>query len=218
MDNSLDPRCALSIISWNCGGLTTQLDGVRSLLMRHSPAVLLLQEACNASGVYSILKAECATLGYSVTADPSNHLVAIFRHGLSIAPLRAAVGDSPFRIQRLALLVSGRRFVIRHVHGPSQKGAERTNFMTHMEAEEVAGALVIDAGDFNHVPLASTWMHKFFPGVPTFRRSMHDDTFGTELDGFRLSSQLCAGAALNGIPPYAEGSAQACHDLSQLLH
>ena len=97
-------------------------------------------------------------MGYTIATDPDNQLVAIFRHGLSIAPLRAKPGDEPFRIQRLALLISGRRFTIRHVHGPSHGGADRHNFVNHLEMDEPS-SLTIDAGDFNHVPPASCDYH-----------------------------------------------------------
>ena len=101
-------------MSWNCGGLTTQLPTVRKLLLEHRPALLLLQEARDTScGTYSALRAEVSGLGYTVTANASLQLVAIHRHGLCIAPVKAHCCDDGFRIQRLVLVAAGRRFNIR---------------------------------------------------------------------------------------------------------
>ena len=76
----LDPRRHLCILSWNCGGLTTQLAGVRRILLLKQPSVLLLQEAGSARGVYAALRAQCASMGYTIATDPDNQLVAIYRH------------------------------------------------------------------------------------------------------------------------------------------
>ena len=196
----MDPRHHLRIVTWNCGGLTTQMKSIRMLLLQHSPALLLLQVARSAAGSYSVLRAECKTLGYSVSINSTNNLVAICRHGLSIASLRPSEGDKLFRIQRLALLVAGKRFLIRHVHGPHFSGQERKDFVTHLNHKK-EGAFCVDAGDFNHVPSATSDMSCFFPPVHTFRANGADEKFISTLDGFRVSHGTANNAALRCLEP-----------------
>ena len=198
----MDPRRQLRIISWNCGGLTTQMDSIRRLLSQHSPAILLLQEARNAVGSYSALRAECGILGYSITVNADKQLVAIFRHGLCVAPM-ARKDDVPFRIQRLAIMVSGQRFTLRHVHGPHYKGQDRTDFVSYLAASDDGAQTIIDAGDFNHIPKACSLVDCCFPSSHTFRKNSIDNDFTSTLDGFRLSPGLVpvsSWGCLDGVP------------------
>ena len=108
----MDPRRGLHIVTWNCGGLTTQMHAVRTLLLSNAPSILFLQEARSTSiGSYSALRAECGLLGYFVLSLADKQLVAVVRRGLSVALLSLDHWDDLFRIQRLAVLIGGKRLV-----------------------------------------------------------------------------------------------------------
>ena len=143
-----DPRKSIRLISWNCGGLTSQFKSILALLARFGPHVLLLQEAHHRGGNYAALEAECRDLGYTMASDAPSGMVTIWKRGLCIVPVKKSAVDEGFRIQRLAMHISGRRYVLRHVHGPHAPGIDRTHFFANLDADP-CGSLVLDGGDFN---------------------------------------------------------------------
>ena len=107
-------------------------------------------------------------LGYSVHALPRHGLVTLAKHGVNVAPIANATIDDGFRVQRLALQITGDRVSFRHRHGHSSSAACRSKFNADVAAEP-AGDLFIDVGDFNEHPSQPLGAHVAFPNDKTLR-------------------------------------------------
>ena len=104
----VDPKNSLSCVTWNCGGMTSNMKAILEMIVKHCPRIVLLQEARNRSGNHSALTAECRSLGYAVSPHRSDGLEGIWKHGLNVAPIRLKSDpkqSDEFEVQRLALLV-----------------------------------------------------------------------------------------------------------------
>ena len=84
----VDPKYSLLCVTWNCGGMTSNVKAILEMIVKHCPHIVSLQETRNRSGNHSALTAECKSMVYAVSPYRSDGLVCMWKRGLNGAPIR----------------------------------------------------------------------------------------------------------------------------------
>ena len=184
----VDPKNSLLCVTWNCGGMTSNMKANLEMIVKHCPLIVLLQEARNKSGNHSALTAECGSLGYAVSPHRSDGFVCMWKRGLKVAPIRLKSDpkqSDEFKVLRLALLVADRQILIRNVHGPHVPGGERERFLASLCADPAEEG-VSTGGVFNCEPEPYQGTRVMFPVEETFRWNPGRPEWTSKLDGFMV--------------------------------
>ena len=89
----------MRLAMWKVSGLVIHVTDIASTLFNHEPHLLILQEARETSNAVPALRARCRALGYTLHHDPTCNLLAIWRRGLKVAPIRTPGGEDHRRSQ-----------------------------------------------------------------------------------------------------------------------
>jgi len=147
---SADPRKGMMYITWDMGSLSKKKQWVTELLIRHSPHVMLLQEARILPHEFKGFIWQLRSLGYVAHHYSAHDLVTIWRRGLCIAPV-ALDGPSSdlsgYRVAFFALKLGGARFLLQHIHAPATGPKDRTTFF-HQLREAPQSRLTLTAHDW----------------------------------------------------------------------
>ena len=117
-------------------------------------------------------------------------LACIARHGLNSCQIRGPECVEGCKLGYYALQLRDTRVSLRNVHYPFEGPSERAKLEQELESVDIARCLV-DLGHFNSQPARRIGDHVLMPNVKTWRKNAGSSTFGSCVDGARLSDCFC---------------------------
>ena len=163
------PKCDLSILSWNIGGLDSHRASLLALIQHAQLDIICRQEAKVDAMHFGAFRAWLRSYGYTGAHPGGNDLLILWRRGLNLVPFRS---DNPHVFQA-AIQLSSARALLRTLHAPSGWSPlikeKRLELMDDLACTPAIDN-IIDIGDFNDVIESAGGLTAILPPHGTFRR------------------------------------------------